>query len=162
MTEAALHCHYFRGSHYAKKYAQVLLSTIMKWKLGSKLVRIGTENDSSILKACRDEMELNCVEDEDEECGEHTELDNKEDVAEVELITDGNDENSVALLPIECDFAEVSKKLLEAGDGALPAALRQKGLLLFHYRCANHLMNLAVGDFLNRHFKEEVALKYCH
>ena len=30
MTEAALHCHYFRGSHNAKKYAQVLLSTIMK------------------------------------------------------------------------------------------------------------------------------------
>ena len=149
MTEAALHCHYFRGSHNAKKYAQVLLSTIMKWKLGSKLVCIETDNDSSILKACRDEMELNCVEDEDEECGEHTELDNKEDVAEVELITDGNDENSVALLPIKCDFAEVSKKLLEAGDGALPAALRQKGLLLFHYRCANHLMNLAVGDFLN-------------
>ena len=131
MTEAALHCHYFRGSHNAKKCAQVLLSTIMKWKLGSKLVCIGTDNDSSILKACRHEMELNCV----------------EDVAEVELITDGNDENSVALLTIECDFAEVSKKLLEAGDGALPADLRQKGLLLFHYRCANHLMNLAVGDF---------------
>ena len=32
MTQAALHCHYFRGSHNAKKYAQVLLSTIMKWK----------------------------------------------------------------------------------------------------------------------------------
>ena len=86
-------------------------------------MRIGTDNDSTMLKACRDGMELNCVEDEDEdeEYGEYIEVDNKEEVAEVELITDGNDEN---------------------------AALRQKGLLLFHYRCANHLMNLAVGDFL--------------
>ena len=106
---AALHCHYFRGSHNAKKNAQVLLYTIMKWKLGSKVVRIGTDNDSTMVKACRDEMESKCVEDEDEEYGEYTKVDNKEEVAEVELITDGNDENSVALLPIECDFARCQR-----------------------------------------------------
>ena len=68
------------------------------------------------------------MEDDDEECDEHAELENKKDIAEVELITDGNDEISVA-----------------------------QGLMLFHYCCANNLVNLAVDYF--RHFKEEVALK---
>ena len=135
----------FRGPHTGERIARFTIDTCNDWCIANKIVRVGTDNGSNMVKAFSqidelldlDESELpeDYIYEEDYFDGYNESLDNFE-LQEID--------KSIMKEAVE----NLTEELEETSPQSLLVGLRKDGLLPLWFPCVCHTAQLAVKDFL--------------